>query len=416
MLSKRLGILFALSPILSIYMIGVPVLSLSQILLLCLSVLCILNYREKGVIFLFKAFIVYSIFISVFRFFEPWVLTSESIHDILSLLLFFFTVFCMISYADYDAFKSTIITLGKVSLYFFFFQYFLSVIGIKISGIIPFLPLSNEIPTAEYIALQLERDRLSGLFQEPAHYSQFMTVVLVYILFSDEYIPRKYLFTVLISLSIIMSSSAFGLVMLIAVWSMWAFFYHLQDSNYKVIYLIGMLTLVLAVVFLVSRSENIMSVVGRVNELSGESSSEHGRSTYIRVVRGFIPFFESDFGHMLFGNGLGTLNSFVVSHPHSNYLLLTEFNPKWINGLQYLLFSTGIVGVLLYFWEIIFLFRNTSPIGKALIVCIILLFVSSDSFFSIDIFLYAIVVELLIKEGSYCPVADDLALPPETTI
>lgn len=415
MLSKRLGILFALSPILSIYMIGVPVLSLSQILILFASFLCILRYRERGVMVFFKAFIVYAVAISVLRFIEPWVLIGESIHDILSLLLFFFTVFCQISYADYDSFKSTIIKLGRISLYFFLFQYILSVMGVRISGIIPFLPLSNEIPTSDFIASQLERDRLSGLFQEPAHYAQFMTVVLVFILFSDEYVKRKYLLAGLISLSIIMCSSAFGLVMLVAVWGIWAFVFHLRDSKHKTLYIIGLLLTSLVIIFLASRNENILSVTGRISELGGESSSEHGRSTYIRVVRGFIPFIESDFWHMILGNGLGTLNSFVISHPQSNYLLLTDFDPKWINGLQYLLFNTGVVGLLLYLWEMAYFFKHTSPIGKVFIVCILLLFISSDSFFSIDIFIYAIVIEMFIKEGSYCPVSnDDSASIPET--
>ena len=130
------------------------------------------------------------------------------------------------------------------------------------------------------------------------------------------------------------------------------------------------------------------------SELSGESSGEHGRSSYIRVVRGYIPFIESNLGYKIMGNGLGNLLGYVKSNPYSNYLLLTEFNPNWINGFQYLLFTTGIVGAILYLLQILKLYMRTSTVGKLLVICLILMFLSSDSFFSVGMILYIIVKEI----------------------
>lgn len=392
MLSKRLGTIFALSPILGIYMVGIPVLSLSQILLIVLSVICLVKSRRKLHIF-FPYFILYALLISLMRFPEAWVITEHSIHDILSLLLFFFILFSTISYADYCTFKTTIIKLGLVSLVFFIVQYILSLINIKISGILPFLPLSNETPTSEFIAIQLSRDRLSGLFQEPAHYSEFMVIALIFMLFSNNRDYRSIIFAILISLSIYLTGSATGLAMVGVVWLYWLFIYKITDSNNKLFYMLFWLGFVLLVSYFAIQNDSVMNLVGRFGEISGESSGEHGRSSYIRVVRGYIPFLESKLGYKLFGNGLGNLLGYINSNPHSKYLLLTDFNPNWINGFQYLLFTTGIIGTLLYGIQVFKFYITTSIIGKILIICMLLMFLSSDSFFSVGLILYIVIME-----------------------
>ena len=345
----------------------------------------------------FRAFVVYALIISLIRLTTPWVNIAESLHDVSSLLLFFFILFCTITYADYSVFKETIIKVGFVSLSFFLLQFALSLIGIKISGIFPLLPLSNEIPTSEFIATQLGRERLSGLFQEPAHYSEFMVLVLVYVLFSLKQNSKNIFYALLITISILMSSSASGLAMIITIWLSWLLVFKLKSSHHKVGYIICVFLLIGIVVVLASQFENIANVAGRFNELSGEEATTHGRSSYIRVVRGYIPFMEGDWEHQLFGNGLGTLMSYVKSHPQSEFLLVSDFNSNWINGIQYLLFTTGFFGALLYFSQIAYFFKKTSPIGRTFVICLILMFLSSDSFFSVQLLLFATVNEMYIN-------------------
>ena len=129
MLSKKLGIVFALSPILGIYMVGIPVLSLSQILLLGISLLCLITQRKHIKVY-FASFMSYAVVISVIRLTESWVIFNDGLHDILSLLLFFFILFTTVTYADYDTFKRTIINLGIISLSVLIIQYLLSLLGI----------------------------------------------------------------------------------------------------------------------------------------------------------------------------------------------------------------------------------------------------------------------------------------------
>lgn len=398
MLGRKFGWIFAVSPILGIYMIGVPFLSLSQILLICMSVFCIVRVKKTYKVY-FKAFIAYAIIISLFRFAEPWVIIGDCIHDILSLVLFFFILSSLITYADYEIFKRTIIKLGVVSLAFFLLQYTLSLFGIRISGIIPFMPLANGVPTSTFINTQIGRERLSGLFQEPAHYAEFMVIVLIFILFSSMKNLTKISLATLVSLSILMSNSASGFAMLIVIWSIWLFVFHLKSSKHKALYLIIMIAVVFVIIVIAVNNESIMMMAGRVSELSGETETAHGRSTYIRVVRGYIPFMEGSFIDQIFGNGLGTIMSYVKGHPQSDYLLLTDFNPRWINGLQYLLFSTGIFGCILYFSQILWFSFRTSSVGRALTIYLILLFLSSDSFFSVDMVLYAIIMEMFVTKN-----------------
>lgn len=400
MLSKTLGAIFALSPILGIYMIGIPILSLSQILLLSISLICLGGCRKKVKVF-FSSFIIYALVITFLRLPLSWVVMNDSIHDVLSLILFYIILFSVVTYADYETFKKTIQRLGIVCLVFFIVQYILFLFDIRISGIIPFLPLSNEEPTTTFIAKQIGRDRLSALFEEPAHYSEFMIIFLIFVLFSDKQNIRMKILALLISFTIYLTGSATGFAMVVIVWLFWVFIFQLRSSKHKTLYLLGVSFILFVSVVMAVRSEGIMNIFGRFSEISGEVSGEHGRSSYIRVVRGYIPFIESNFLYKIFGNGLGNLLGYIKSNPHSSYLMLTDYNPKWINGVQYLLFSTGIVGSILYFSQVLKFYFKTSAIGKMLIVCLVLMFLSSDSFFSVGLLLYIIIKEISVKRLKY---------------
>ena len=94
---------------------------------------------------------------------------------------------------------------------------------------------------------------------------------------------------------------------------------------------------------------------------------------------------------------MGSLIGYVNSHPQSSYLALTTFNPKWINGLQYLIFSTGIIGAIIYFTQLYKIGKKSSVLGRAFIVVLIMLFLSADSFFSQEMILYIIVHIMIIQ-------------------
>lgn len=401
MKNTTLATVLALSPLLGIYSIGIPLLSLSQILLILFLALCYYKHRGRFESY-FIVFIIYAVIITIFNFvITPWTILGDGIHDILSLLLFFFTLLGVINFADYKQFKKVLLGFGIVSVVFFFVQYGLSLAGIGVSGIFPYLPLSNEESTTDMIAHKLEAERNSGLFLEPAHYADFMIIVLLFFLFKEKMTRKDIILSIAIIASIILSHSATGYVVLTIVLAYWVFVYHLSKSKYRFLFLSLALSVVSVLVMYISANEGMMEVFGRYNELTGENASEtvHGYSSFIRVMRGYIPFTESDWFHQLFGNGLGSLLGFVKAHPQSNYLALTSFNPNWINGLQYLLFSTGVIGAVIYFTQLFKIGRKTSVLGKAFIVVLIMLFLSADSFFSVEMILYIIVKEKYINRS-----------------
>lgn len=388
-----MSVVYALAPVLGIYSIGVPFLTLSQTLLLFLFVLCMVKSKMKLPIY-FRSFIFYSIAISIISFFTPWVVIEESIHDILSLVLFFFFLFCAIRFVNYEIFRKIYLYLGIASVLFFFFQFFMLQIGIPIIGILPFLPLSIGEGNSEYIAHQMMSDRASGFFLEPAHYATFMSNILLMLIFNTNSRKKDILLAILVTLSILICKSATGYVLLVAAWIMWAFVYRLSHNKHKLLWIFFMGAILFVVIVGISYNESLFEVVSRFNELSGENeSSEHGRSSYIRTFRGYIPIMESGLFQQIFGNGLGTLMSYVSSHPKSKYLLLTEFNPNWINGVQYIIFTTGLVGFLLYAKQMLILYKRTTPLGKSFLMLIVLLFLSADSFYSVGAMLFVIINE-----------------------
>ena len=106
-------------------------------------------------------------------------------------------------------------------------------------------------------------------------------------------------------------------------------------------------------------------------------ASEHGFSSYIRVLREYIPFMESDVLEQIFGHGLGTLRSYIKQNPSTMFLSVTDFNETWVNSFQYLLFMTGIIGTVLFGKQMMYFYKGTTFLGKLFILQYISAFLSA---------------------------------------
>lgn len=388
------GVVLGLFPLLNIYSFGLPYLSIGQFLLFVLLIRDTFRFGLSKKDIFFKPFLIYAFFISIAGCFISWVEPGDVFHDILSMILFCVFLFPAFRFVDYDVFIRTIKIFGLICLSFFFIQFVLLKVGVSISGIIPFLPL-KEADTASLIAKQMESTRASAFFMEPAHYSQFMVLVLLFFLFLEDRNKKNFFISILITISLLLSESSTGYALFTLMWGVWSLEF-VKNSRNKLI-VIGLVVAVLsAVVVFILSNENFAESFGRYRELNSDTagSSVHGYSTHIRMVRGYFPFIESDFWEKLFGHGLGSHNSYVDTHQTSLFFLLTDKIPHYINSFQYLLFSVGIIGSLLYYSQMFKLYINTSRIGKVCVIGLCLLFLSADFFYISFIWLYVIIMEM----------------------
>ena len=375
--STVFSICFALFPILNIYSItGLPGLSIGQFLLVLLIGFRILNNGFSKIL-CFKAFVIYSLIISAIGIVVKGYDLVDSIYESIALILFFVIFNYTIVSAEYAKVKKWIVYVGMFALAFFVIQYILFLAGRPISGIVSFLPLSNEVNTAEFRLTQMGRERLSSIFQEPAHYSEFMSIVLAFILLKkDGNKKKKLLLSIIISATIILSMSTSGAIFLALVWGAWSIYLSQQTHNVKTLFTIVILLVVTATPILLSSYLEYISL--RFSQISfTPEASEYGFSSYIRVLRGYIPFMESDVLDQIFGHGLGTLRSYIRQNPSTMFLSVTDFNETWVNSFQYLLFMTGIIGTVLFGKQMMYFYKGTTFMGKLFILQYISAFLSA---------------------------------------
>ncbi len=378
---KLYSALFALFPVFNIYATGIlPGISIGQILLLLSSIILLINNRCV-ISSHFLYYLLYAIFISILSILKPWVNIENVFYEVISLFLFFFIFNAAFSYANVYIVKKGVIYLALFSLSFFYLQVILSLFGINISGIIPFLPLSYTSETESFIQYQLGLGRFCSIFEEPAHYATFMSFALSMLLFSEDNKKHKYLI-LLIIISIILSKSSSGYFLLFATIA-YFFFVKIKKSKYKLLsYSLCCLVGILLIIFFARNTDTIMAAT-RLSELAiNPQVSEYGYSSYIRVIRGYIPFIEGSISAKIFGNGIGSLLSWVGFHPDSNFLSITDYNPNWINSFQLLLFSTGILGALLFLTKLFKSFLNRSNLGIILTLQYILCLISDGFLFT----------------------------------
>lgn len=392
-MNKSLSIIFAFFPILSIYETGIiPVLSIGQILLiLYFLAFCINNRLELQ----FPAFVLYSICITMACMTKPGISINESLHELLAFILFFSLFSFVVKAVVYKDFLCGIKFLGFLSLYFFYVQYILSFVGIKIIGIVPGIPLSNGSDPAAFHSSHLLLNRLSSIFQEPAHFAQFMSMFLSIVLYKYKNTRNNLLLSLFISLAIILCKSAGGYVLLIICWASWGYRF-IKNKKNKARYILLSLVLMSGIIFLVVHNSSTNSVIERYQTLSTTpENSEYGYSSYIRLFRGYIPFIEGNIAEMIFGHGIGTLLSFNRMNPNSLFLTITDYDANWINSFQFILFGTGIIGTSLFFMYLIRLYKRTSALGKNLCFVYLATLLSTGILLTASsmLFLYVIYIE-----------------------
>lgn len=375
-ISNLAYILLVLSPILSIYASPIQIISYGE-LGACIStlLLCITNKKDDFVnkaSNIYLVFFLYACFISVLM---TSVLNDVSVQDMLKESLaigLYITLLILLSYkTDIDKVINIYISIARYCSYFLMFQFIVhSYTGYWIPGLLP-----NLISDAGYNTSVIidSMTRACSFFKEPAHYCQFMTVPLLYLIFKDSKNQNDKFNLCLFVTSILMAFSGNGLIVL----GIATFFYmiKLYTSNqirqlikglFVTILLAGLLSYVLL------STELATPLIQRIysGELMGDNLERV--SGYVRIVRGYIVFNEFDFINKLLGVGFGNYETYALNNCFSALSSKTSYNYGYLNGIQYYLTSTGIIGLLLYLFPVIKCYLK----GDLFIKCVIVAFIA----------------------------------------
>lgn len=380
--NEFVSFVYAFSPILLIYSSPVPGLSINEFIIALLFIWFALTkpnelFKINSLITPVVIYILYGTIITFgIIFSEAWSQPSIMIYDVFSKILFLIIFFVGIKFISFEIFIKNIFSLGDITVTFLFIQIVLSCVGVHISGIIPFLPLSNEVDTAQFISGQLGSDRMSSLFSEPAHLSEFLLLPLIIELFDR----KRHIFRILLyGSAIIISKSTTGFSVLGVILILFLI-YQLKTIRRKSV---RILLIVVTCIIALGIAPLFLIVFGdaldRFSEISGDANGLF--SGYIRVMRGYVLFGDYSLSEKIFGQGFGCILGYISSHKTA-YLDLTDKIPEYVNSIQYILITTGIIGLFIIFKFIYGIFTRCSYQFKMVLLSLIIMMTSSSIFFS----------------------------------
>lgn len=161
---------------------------------------------------------------------------ARSIGNFSSFMLYgiaFVHILCVHVSADWNSLKKTIIAVSAVSSVVIAIQRFLLFFGVHASFLINDLLLEEFRETSSVYSGDM-MNRVSGLFIEPSHFSEYALVGLILLLANmrkNETKKRDYVIVAVICLGILGSTSGIGLIGMIAI-----VVYHILFIRYKGIY------------------------------------------------------------------------------------------------------------------------------------------------------------------------------------
>lgn len=263
--------------------------------------------------------------------------------------------------------------------------------GIRISGIIPFLPTVEKFSEINFY----ESERSSSFFSEPAHFVQFILPLLVIELYRKDS-KYHYYYTFLILFCLLLTKSGNAIMGIVVIGVFYLFNKIINEKiNVKNLFLIALF--IVGVV--VGGQKYVASEIGqslleRQDQLTMDATT--GRSGFLRIYRGFFVYNEMPLIYKIIGNDNPNELS---SYCNKTGLYFEDENDLYFNTFQTFIIRTGIVGLLIFSLFLVSLYKNNSTECKCISWVFIALSFISSMHFTIPMCLY-IFIPYLIKKQS----------------
>ena len=401
--NKYFAFFIAILPILDIYGLGFPGISIGKLIITVILIIGI-ACGMYGFPSFPKGFMVYFLYMliipQIFAVFSGGAFLGDIVYKSIGSIYFMLILGYGYKYIKLkDFIKYYEITVVVCCLFFLIQEIASALFNIKIIGLLP-LPLTNMDSLEAQINLLRNLSRSSSFFLEPAHFAQHLSIYLVLKIFSE----RKRFFdwkSIFISLIIIFLRSGTGYMILLLVWV--AFFvYCIKERKHTVsialtsIALICMLFIGSQFGFLEQEQDSTLS---RVGELSSENVSY--TSGYVRIYRGYVLYFGLQPMEKVVGIGAGNLETYVAQNTIDEYeeLLFAQKDMFYLNGIQQHLVYGGAIGLFLYLLFLFKLTRKNTIIGIVIVLTVLLHSFISITYNSVTILQLLIVAGLLQKQN-----------------
>lgn len=260
---------------------------------------------------------------------------------------------------------------------------------ISMINLFPFL----ETSTVKATALSL---RPCSVFLESASYCSWITPLLYLAL------KRKSMgFAVIISISMLLSTSAIGMLMLFFCWGYTLLFQN--NGMNKGIRFVSVLFVILAFIYALFNVGIFSSSLGRLYQLQNELMYGGG-SSYRRLIAGYKIYGELPFFSKLFGIPYQTVQQLLLSGAvdYTKYYISKMSNDfGYVNTISRCMIIYGAFGLLIFAFFIVRALKDIDSKHRLLLVLIIISMFTQSAFFN-NIFLLQFSTLLGISQMNNC--------------
>lgn len=382
-MKKIVMLLLVLYPILGIYKlpigIDIPVNAAVFSILFAFT----LSDKKRTNVKLPEGFVRYWIYISlVYIVFSSGFKLTMFIPGGISFCFWVIALYVGMCYFDYDLLKKYYKIVFIVCAVAFFIQelsYF--TIGSRPIFLLPF-PLTGDATYQDILSNQIRLDRSSCFFREPSHFAQFALPLLAMDMIDA---PRKgkimSSFSILIIATLILLRSGNGFVGLIVLlaYRVWDYLRYAK-TGYKMMMLFVFIPLLLIGTRYYIQTEQGAGIAERAAGLGVEEDS----GSFMRTFRGYMLYEDMPTINKVFGLTIEGVTNFI---PHSkvSYLFISpitgEYN-SYLNGMQTILISNGLIGLLLFLYIYIRLYKKNTELSKSMILLFISLLLIGNLYLS----------------------------------
>lgn len=295
-------------------------------------------------------------------------ISSTSLSDALPLgqIEKYLVLIAIFSLCNFTKFISLYKKTAYLSVIFLIIQKLLLLTtGLKISGIAEFLPLDmgEDVDASLFYDYYVsEISRLSSFFSEPALFVQYVLPLLVIELFSAKKF-RDWLKVGLVFISILWTESGNGLLVLIIVFVSYIIHYLVSGGALKIIIIPVILAGALMFGQRYINTDSGEKLLERQTELDGGIEASSG---FVRIFRGYYVYDEYSPLEKIIG--INNLSKQVerINTCKAAYTFGEE--DYYANTFQKFLLNTGLIGAILFFVIMAYLFRNNTPVGRTIVL------------------------------------------------
>lgn len=378
-MKKFFSAILALAPVLSQYKSFIPGMDMASFLIICMVPFVLTSIRKirisydsikfKKSLFIYITYVIFTTLINCLRLENlnfGLILMRTAKFAIIPLIIILFND----SFFDYDFFIKVFKKFSLIATIYIIIQtIFFYMFKRTLPGIFENLILQGDYFNISYeSASSLFIYRPTSFFIEPASFSSYVTIYLIYVLFEEKINKRKYLHAILVTIAIICSTSGMGYVYMSIVWLIYIYSTYLKNiSKKKLLTLITIVVLGIPLLIVLMKTSFAQKVIYRIFD----GSSSGGNAIQARTVNKEL-FKDFDNIDYCIGKGYG-------NPPQGEYL----------NSLAYTIYTTGYLGLILvikFFYDI---FKYEGNKYKDVVLLIWLLsFCIAVSFSAISIIFY----------------------------